>query len=188
MWAADRIWGRGRKITMTDAKTQIDIHPVPVAVIFDAPNSADLIRAYAKECLIPDAEPQRATYEAMEKAGALQCFAAYSYADFGDFVIGRDASALLIGIVSVIRASMPHSGQLVATVESLFVDPDYRGTGAGAKLLFAAEQYAEDSGCVALTCMARVGSTFDKVLSRRDGYALTHMQHTRWLAENGGRV
>lgn len=205
---------------MTNTKVQIDIRPVPVAAIFDAPNSADLIRAYAKECLIPDAEPQRATYEAMEKVKVLQCFASYvrptdkdiliakanldaalkanegdvefqigmeclSETGFWQFAnsVGGIAEPLLVGFISVIRAVMPHSGQLVATVESLFVDPAYRGTGAGAKLLSTAEQYAVDSGCVALTCMSRVNSAFDKVLSRREGYSLTHTQHTRWLNE-----
>jgi GNAT superfamily N-acetyltransferase len=173
---------------MTDTKAQIIILHVPVAAIFDAPNSDTLIRAYAKECLIPDAEPQRETYEAMEKVKAFRCFAAYSYTDVGNFLLGKDPSALIVGFISIIRAVMPHSGQLLATVESLFVDPAYRGTGAGAKLLSTAEQYAVDSGCVALTCMSRIGSAFDKVLSRREGYTLTHTQHTRWLSENGGQA
>ena len=158
---------------MTGANNPVTILPVSVAAIFDAPNAADLLCAYAKECLIPDAQPQRMTYEAMERTGVLQCFAAYA---------GPEGASLLIGFVSVIRAVMPHCGKRLATVESLFVEPDYRYTGAGAGLIAAAEQCAADSGCLAITAAARVGSAFDKVLSRRTGYALTHSQHTRWLA------
>jgi GNAT superfamily N-acetyltransferase len=155
------------------ARAQVTILPVSVAAIFDAPNAADLIRAYAKECLIPDAQPQRMTYEAMERTGVLQCFAAYA---------GPEGASLLIGFVSVICAVMPHCGKRLATVESLFVEPDYRDTGAGVDLIAAAEQCAVNSGCLAITASARVDSAFDKVLSRRAGYALTHVQHTRWLA------
>jgi GNAT superfamily N-acetyltransferase len=155
------------------ADTPVTILPVSVATIFDAPNAADLIRTYAKECLIPDAQPQRMTYEAMEHAGVLKCFVAYA---------GSEGAPLIIGFVSVICAVMPHCGKRLATVESLFVEPAYRDTGAGAGLIAAAEQCAADSGCLAITAAARVGSAFDKVLSRRTGYALTHSQHTRWLA------
>ena len=149
--------------------TTVTILPVSFRDILDAPNSADLIQAYATECLVPDAQPQRAAYEAMEKAGALQCFAAY--------VNGR-----LIGFCSVLSAVMPHTGFRLATVESVFVDPAYRSLGADADLLDAAEQYAIDSDCRQITGLARVGSAFDKVLSRRPGYTPTHTQHTRWLA------
>ena len=153
----------------TAAPVQVAILPVSFAAILDAPNSVDLIQAYATECLVPGAQPQRAAYEEMERVGALKCFAAY--------MGGR-----LIGFCSILCAVMPHTGFRLATVESLFVDPAYRGTGAGDLLLDAAEQYAKEAGCVAFTASARVGSAFEKVLSRRTGYSLTHSQHTRWLA------
>lgn len=157
---------------MIAVENQVTVLPVSVATIFDAPNATGLIRAYAEECLIPDAEPQRATYEAMERVGALKCFVAY--ADLG-------GSSLLVGFVSIICAVMPHCGKRLATVESLFVEPAYRDTGAGVDLISAAEQCAADFGCLAITAAARVDSAFDKILSRRAGYAPTHTQHTRWL-------
>ena len=147
----------------------VTVLPVPVAAILDAPNAEALLNAYAEECLVPGTQPQRAIYEAMEKGGALQCFAAYA------------DSGLLIGFVSVLCAIMPHHGRRLATVESLFVDPAYRDSGAGTALLAAVEQHARDAKCSALVCTARIGSAFDKVLDRRPGYALTHSQHTRWL-------
>jgi GNAT superfamily N-acetyltransferase len=148
---------------------QITILPVPVATVFDAPNSEALLQAYAEDCLVPDAKPQRAMYEAMERVGALQCFAAYS---------GR----LLVGIVSVVSAVVPHLGKRIATIESVFVDPAYRSTGAGDSLLEAAEHYATGVKCLAITGSPRIDSAFEKVLSRRPGYQRTHSMFTRWLA------
>ena len=156
-------------MTTTAEFVEVETDPVSVAVIFDAPNAGELVRAYREECLIPNAEPQRATYEAMERASLLKCF--------GSFVNGE-----LVGFVSVICVIMPHCGRRLATIESLFVDPRYRDTGAGVSLLSAAEQYALESGCLAVVALARVGSAFEKVLSRRVGYQQTHTQHTRWLA------
>ena len=148
--------------------TEVKILPVSFVAILDAPNSGAIISAYAEECLVPGATPQRAIYSAMERAGALHCFAAYS-------------EDTLIGFASVLTARMPHTGDLVATLESLFVEPLHRDTGAANMLLDAAEQYALDTGCSDLTYAARVGSRLDKVLSRRAGCKLTHAQYTRRL-------
>ena len=169
-------------IAASTIQTQVTVCPVSVSEIFDAPNAADLLHAYAEECLVPDAQPQRATYEVMERAGVLKCFAAYVDLTTNEL----DAPAvfpcpLLVGFVSVLCAVMPHNGKRMATPESVFVDSAYRSTGAGDLLLDAAEQYATETGCIAITGLARVGSPFEKVLSRRAGYQLTHSQHTRWL-------
>jgi hypothetical protein len=149
---------------------RLDIRPVSFSAIMDDPAFPGLFEAYRTECLVPDAQPQRAIYEAMEKAGALKCFAAYT---------GHGAT--LIGFVSVVMTVMPHLGKRLATIESIFVGPDYRTLGADDDLLTAAEQHTMDSGCLALTALPRVGSAFDKVLSHRSGYTLTHSQHTRWF-------
>ncbi len=156
---------------------EVTVFPVSYAVILDAPNSPDLLQAYAEECLVPDAAPQRPMYEAMEKMGVIQCFAAY----FNE--------TLLIGFISVFRTSVPHDGHLISAVESFFVDSSYRGTGAGLMLLAAAELHATNSGCRCLLASARIGSALDVVLSRRNGYEKTHNQHTRWLnGYKGGRL
>ena len=151
---------------MMIAETQITITAVPFSTILNAPNADLLLRAYAEECAVPDATPQRAVYAAVEQAGMIRCFAAYS-----------DASDL-IGFISILAVTMPHGNRL-ATIESLFVDPAYRSTGAANFLLDAAEQDARSAGCSNLAATARVGSVFEKVLSRRPGYSLTHSQHTR---------
>ena len=155
---------------IAETSAQVTIISVPFSVITDAPNAANLIRAYAAECLVPDAEPQPAIYEVMEKAGVLKCFAAY-------------LDDHLIGFCSVLSAIVPHDGHLVATTESLFVDPAYRHTSAFEDLFSTAEDYATQAGCRVLTCGARIGSRLDKVLARRAGFAATHTQHTKWLGD-----
>ncbi len=152
----------------TAVESAVKILPVSFAAILDAPNSADLLRAYAEECSVSGAEPQREIYSAMENAGALHCFASY-------------VDDLLIGFCTVLTAQMPHTGDRLATVESIFVDPTYRHSGAGDILLTAAEQFAREAGCSNLACLARLGSAFDVVLSRRACYHATHTQHTRRL-------
>ena len=156
-------------VIIPTALAQITVLPVSVATIFDAPNSTALFQANAAECLVPDAVPQRAIYEAMEQAGALKCFAAH-------------LNTQLIGFISVIITIMPHNGKRIATVESIFVDPIYRVTGAGDSLLDAIDKCAEDSGCIGITGAARKGSRLEKVLARRAGYQQTHSVYTRWLA------
>lgn len=155
----------------------VTVLPVSFATILDDPAAPALLQAYAAECLVPDAEPQRSLYAAMEKAGSIQCFAAYLN------------QTSLIGFVSVIRTIVLHDGHFIAAIESLFVDLHYRSTGAGLLLIAAVEQFATDSGCRCLLSSARIGSALDLVLSRRDGYEKTHNQHTRWLnGYQGGRA
>lgn len=155
---------------MIETAAQIVVLPVSFSVILDAPNSGTLLCAYAEECLVPDARPQRAIYEVLERAGNLHCFAAYSGSPSGP----------LVGFVSLICAVMPH-GARIGNIESIFVDPAYRATGAADLLLSSAERYAAGDGCDAVVATARVRSAFEKVLERRTGYAPTHSQHTKWL-------
>jgi GNAT superfamily N-acetyltransferase len=160
--------------------SEVEIQPVSFRAILDDPAAPALLRAYAEECLVPDAEPQIAIYESMEKANVIQCFAAY---------YDRPGTPLLIGFVSILRTIVPHDGHHIAAIESLFVDPAYRSTGAFLMLAAAAEQFATVSGCRCLLASARIGSALDVVLSRRTGYEKTHNQHTRWLnGFKGGRA
>lgn len=182
----------------TEISTQVTIQPVSYSAILDSPNSVDLLRTYAEHCLVPDPEPQRPLYEAMERIGTFQAFAAYFSGQNDDSAIPEDCDlearvstpvSRLIGFVGVIRAIVPHDGHLIAATESLFVDPSYRWTGAFFLLIAAAEKFATDSGCRCLLASARINSPLDFILSDRDGYEKTHNQHTRWLnGYKGGRA
>jgi GNAT superfamily N-acetyltransferase len=158
----------------------VTVLPVSYSAILDAPNAVALLRIYAEHCLVADPEPQRSLYEAMEKSGAFQAFAAY---------FNTGSEEILIGFVGVIRTIVMHDGHLIGAIESLFVDPAYRSTGAFFLLIAAAEHFATDSGCRCLLASARIGSALDTILSRRGGYEKTHSQHTRWLnGYKGGRL
>lgn len=160
-------------VQVIDRPAQVTIRAVSFREILNAPNAAELLRAYAEESLFPDPVPQQAVYAVLEQAHVLKCFGAYS-----------GSTNLLIGFISVLVAVMPHHGRLIATSESLFVDPAYRSAGVGNLLLTAGEQHAIKFGCEAFMCLARIGGSFEKLLARRDGYHPTHEQHTKWL---GGR-
>jgi GNAT superfamily N-acetyltransferase len=146
----------------------LEIKPVSYTEILDAPNSAELLDAYSKDCVMPDYAPQRQIYSAMEKAGSIYCFGAY-------------VSGTLIGFVSVFAGVMPHNGKLLATIESLFVLPSHRATGAADALMAAVERVSKAAGCVNLLYTARVGSPLEVVLSRRPGCKKSHTTFTRWL-------
>lgn len=167
--------------TVTNAVSHaVTVLPVSARTILAAPNATDLLHTYAKHCLVPDPDPQYPLYETMESTGAFQAFAAY---------LNTKSGNRLIGFVGVIRTIVPHDGHLIAATESLFVDPDYRSTGAFFLLIAAAEQFATASGCRCLLASARIGSALDTILSRREGYEKTHNQHTRWLnGYKGGRA
>jgi len=146
----------------------LEIRPVSYAEILDATNSAELLDAYAKDCVVPDYNPQRQIYEAMENSGALYCFGAY-------------VNDVLVGFVSVVAGVMPHNGKRTATIESLFVLPSHRATGAASELMTIVEKVSAVTGCVALVYTARVGSPLEVVLSRRPGCKSSHTMFTRWL-------
>jgi GNAT superfamily N-acetyltransferase len=161
------------------AENPVTILSVPVAAIFDAPNAADLIQAYAAACIAPGAEPQRQLYDAMEKAGVIHAFGAY---------VDLAGSPRLVGFASVICSVMPHDGHLVASLGEMFIDLPYRGTNAEGLLLSAVEQRAADVGCRCFICQARIGSGYDKRLSLRAGFSPTFTQYIKWLNGYGGRA
>lgn len=146
----------------------IEISQCFVTELLDGPNARDLIAAYATECMIPDAKPQRETYLAMQRAGLLTCFGAY---------LDRE----LVGFVSIITSVMPHHGKKVATIESLYAAPEYRDAGAGNALMAEAERFARDAGCVCLVYTARVGSRLETVLALRAGCERSHEMFTKWF-------
>lgn len=140
--------------------------------IFDAPNATELFDAYARECSIPSIgapNPQIDIYDSMSKAGLMHCFGAYD----------NDA---LIGFAVVLSHVLPHYSKRVATVESLFTLSAYRRSGVGAKLLSIVESFACADGCVAILYSAPSGSTFERLLSRKQGYAKTNAVYCKELS------
>lgn len=128
-----------------------------VAELHDEPSLAELLEQYAAESAMPELgtpAPQLATYLALEAAGVFFPLAAYE-------------GERLVGFILPIVAPPPHYGVLVGSVESFFVAPAHRKSGAGLALLEAAEDLARERGARALLVVAPIDSTLEAVLEGR---------------------
>ena len=125
-----------------------------VAAIADAREFAALAAEYAAESAIDGLPPPAAkmeTYRHLESAGMLHAFDA------------RRSDAL-VGFITVLAPVLPHYGVPVAVSESFFVAKAHRGTGAGLKLLRAAEEKARTLGSPGLLVSAPFEGALFKVL------------------------
>lgn len=146
------------------------IRPCTVAEIEQAPRLDALLAAYGEESHIPELgepEPCFATYRAMEAAGAVQ-------------IIGAFAPDL-VGVVILLVYGLPHyAGRKVGTLESFFVLPEARQSGAGMKLLHAAEARAAELGANGLLVSAPLDGRLDAILPR-SGYRASNRIYVRSL-------
>lgn len=132
----------------------VTVRSATVAEIEGAPNIGALMAEYAAESAHPglgQPEAQWALYSQMEALGALHILGAYQ----GD---------ALVGFLFVVVHVAPHYGRKAGTTESYFVTSSARKTGAGLKLLQAAEKLARDLGAVGLFVSSPVGSRLEQVL------------------------
>lgn len=133
----------------------IEIKRCPLAEIIDAPELPALLAEYGAESAnheIGPINPQFATYLGMESAGLLHALSA------------RLADGQLVGFMLLLTPVLPHFGRCVAVSESFFVASEHRGTGAGLRLLRAAEDLARSAGAVGLMASAPVGGQLAQVL------------------------
>lgn len=131
--------------------------------IDNSPNTLRLLEEYAIESSIeglPKPSAKLIIYKHLESAGTLMPIIAL-----------KDNN--LIGLVSILAPIIPHYGILVAVAESLFVMKEYRNTGAGLKLIRAAEKYAKEIGSPGLLLSAPTGGELEKILPRM-GYKETN--------------
>lgn len=127
-----------------------------VAEVEAAPTFADLLAEYAAESAIAGLPPPSAkmvTYRQLEAGGLLHVF-------------GATVEGQLVGFISVLAAPLPHYGMSVAVSESFFVARAHRGTGAGVKLLRAAEARAREIGSPGLLVSAPYEGDLFHVLPR----------------------
>lgn len=130
------------------------IRPITFAELFDSPNADALFSEYAAESSIqglPTPTPCRALYESIEAGGAAH-------------VIGAFDGGLLIGFIVVVVSLNPHYSAVLAVSESYFVAADHRKSGAGLKLLHAAEELAHRCGALGMFVSAPVESRLAKLL------------------------
>lgn len=121
-----------------------------------------LIAEYAAEAGtegMPPPTGKMETYRALNAAGVLHIFGAW-------------LDEALVGFIFVLAAPLPHYSVITAVSESFFVAKVHRGTGAGIKLLRAAEAKAAEIGSPGLLVSAPYGGKLFEVLPR-SGYVET---------------
>lgn len=141
----------------------LTIEACPLSHVVEAAAFPQLAAEYIRESLIdgmPQPAPDWNAYAALEAAGLLHAFAA-----------GIDGE--LVGFLGLLVSKVPRYAAPIATSESFFVAMAHRKSGAGLKLLSAAEAKARELGCAGLLVSAPAGGALAEVLPRR-GYAETN--------------
>lgn len=134
----------------------VAIISVDVHTIRNDPALGSLLAEYAHECKIaglPSPNPNWDTYERLENAGALVCLAACK-------------GNALVGFMGLLISDNPHYGVRLAISESFFVAAAYRSTGAGLRLLRAAEDIAERERCTGMLVSSPDDGRLAEVLPR----------------------
>jgi len=137
--------------------TTLSIHDSTWQVVRADPDYHEIIREYASESSIPGMpafNPDDKLYAQLEELGILHAFTAR----LGPF---------LIGFIGLLVTPNPHYGCLIGTIESYFVRPDHRKTGAGLELLVRAREKAVELGAKGFLISAPHGAKLGKVLERR---------------------
>jgi GNAT superfamily N-acetyltransferase len=154
-----------------DAGVEVVIRPISYADILQAPSAQELIDAYAAECSIPEIGtpcPQSDLYALLEASGALHTFGVYK-------------SDELVGFAAVLTSVLPHYGQKVATLESIFVAHKHRDADVGRMLLMAVEEFAKEQDCEVVLYSAPLDSRFDRFLGYLPEYRQTNKVYCRRL-------
>lgn len=148
----------------------VTIRPTHYAEILSYPAAQGLLSEYSEECSIPEIgsiSPQGALYEAMQSSGLMKTFGAFE---------GDD----LVGFATILIYVLPHYGQKVATVESIFVKKSSRGK-VGRKLMEEIEAQAKSAGCKVIMYSARASTRLERLLLSLKCYANTNSIFTRKL-------
>jgi GNAT superfamily N-acetyltransferase len=122
--------------------------------ISESSNIDELLNEYAAESAIKDLPHPNAkvkSYQSLEKAGAIHAFGAF-------------LDNTLVGFITVLSPVLPHYDLRIAVAESFFVAKAYRKTGAGLRLLRAAEVHSADIGASGLLVSAPTGGNLAEVL------------------------
>jgi GNAT superfamily N-acetyltransferase len=133
----------------------VDVSAATVAALMADRDIDSLLAEYeaeAKSPELPVVQPQWEQYVALERGGLL------------DVIEAREAGRL-IGFITVLRANLPHYGGPVCVVESVFVSPKRRRTGAGRALINEAKAVAAGF-CTPLLITAPAGSPLETILPR----------------------
>ena len=142
----------------------VEIRNCSYADVSEDPSFPRLSAAYARESGIeglPSPTPDTAHYLAADSCGLCHMIGAYLDEE-------------LIGFVNVLVASFPHYSTKIATLESWFVHPEHRHTGAGLALKAAAERTAIAHGAAGMFVSTPFGSQLAAVMDAQSSYRETN--------------
>lgn len=111
---------------------------------------------YREECAhagLPDPQEKLSLYYTLESSGVFHPYAAFK-------------DGIVIGFMALFTAKIPHYGYAMAVTESLFVAAQHRRTGAGIRLIRAAERHAKAVGCPAILITAPNNGKLSLVLPK----------------------
>lgn len=146
-----------------ERRERLVVAPCPVEEIMAAREFPALVEEYAAESAVAGLPPPDAkmdTYAHLEMVGLLHSFSA---------MVGSN----LVGFIGILTPVLPHYGITFAVGESFFVASAHRKSGAGLRLLRAAESMAWDLGSPGLFMSAPVNGILAELLPKC-GYAETN--------------
>lgn len=102
--------------------------------------------------------------------------------EHGQILVLREGSSL-VGMVNLLFTISTALGSRVAILEDMVVHADYRGSGAGSKLLQAAIVFGRSVGCRRITLLTDRTNESAQRFYRRHGFKLSEMVPMRLLLE-----
>lgn len=141
----------------------LEIRDSNISELENAPNIHDLLLEYAAESAIkglPHPSAKVSLYKTLEQNNSLH-------------TIGAFLDGILIGYINILYPILPHYGAIIAVAESYFVAKEQRKTGAGLKLLRAAQEFAKTKNSPGILVSAPIGGDLAEVLPRV-GYTETN--------------
>lgn len=153
----------------------MEVRDCPPLVFFAHRDAPALLAEYAAEASIaglPAPQPDERSYFRLEANGVLHPLAAY------------DADERMVGFIVLLVSLNPHYGVKLGVIESFFVASEHRGSGAGLRLLRAAEACAEAQGAAGLLVSAPIKGRLADVLDAHDAYNETNRVFFRSFARD----
>ncbi len=130
---------------MTIVETTVDI-------IFENSHLFESYYNEGKVATVPDMNPSKDTYLQLEATGMLRSIGVFD----GDKMVGFSVFYIAI---------MPHYSKLATTIESIYIDREYRKYGTGRKLVDKITEISKEAGSVNMFMSAPIDSSLDRVAS-----------------------
>ena len=148
----------------------MEVKQVTLSELIETPGFLDLVQMYEQESRhpsLPPCNPDWQQYTNLENLNAGHFFTATHKGE-------------LVGFAVLVISPVPHYSALFGVLESLYVHKDKRSTGAGLKLIRAAEKAAKAKKCLAMGISAPVNGVLAAVLNSTK-YTLSNLMYLKVL-------